>query len=328
MDLSKAFDCLSHELLNAKLDAYGFKENTIRLVYSYLTNRKQSVKVKSFLSALKHILSGVPQGSILGPILFNIFINDLFYFVGEDNLHKFGDDNTVSGNALSLNELIQELQTFTESTISWFEQNHMIANPSKFHAIIIRKDRKNTEGIELNINGKVLKTESESLLGITLDNRLKFDIHIDNICKKAPNQLNALKRLANCLNYTQRKILAQSFIASNFNYCPVVWHFCSAKNLYKMERIQERAFRFIYSDHSSSYNELLEKYGAGALELNRLRVMCTEIYKILNGISPSYMQSLFVLNQSRYSSRRPLDLHLPRVNQTTYGLNSFRHGGA
>ena len=95
-----------------------------------------------------------------------------------------------------------------------------------------------------------------------------------------------------------------------------------------MERIQQRALRFTYSDHSSSYNELLEKYGAGTLELNRLRVMCTEIYKVLNGIAPSYMQSLFVMNQSRYSSRRPLNLHLPRVNQTTYGLNSFRYEGA
>ena len=193
MDQSKAFDCLSHELLIAKLDAYGFNENTIGLVYSYLMNRKQSVKIKGFSSALKRILSGVPQGSILGPILFNIFINDLFYFVVEDNLHNFADDNTVSGNALSLNELIQELQTLTETTISWFDQNHMIANPSKFHAIIIRKDRKNTEGIEININGKVLKTESEvPLLGITLDNRLTFDIHIGNICEKAANQLNAL----------------------------------------------------------------------------------------------------------------------------------------
>ena len=112
-DLSEAFDCLSHELLIAKLNAYGFNENTIRLVYSYLTNMKQSVKIKGFLSTLKRILSGVPQGSILGPILFNIFINDLFYFVGEDNLHNFADDNTVSGNALSLNKLIQELQTLT-----------------------------------------------------------------------------------------------------------------------------------------------------------------------------------------------------------------------
>ena len=95
-----------------------------------------------------------------------------------------------------------------------------------------------------------------------------------------------------------------------------------------MERIQERALGFIYSDYSSSYNELLEKHGAGKLELNHFRVMCTEIYKILNGIAPSYMQDLFVMNQSRYSSRRPLNLHLPRVNQTTYGLNSFRYAGA
>ena len=138
----------------------------------------------------------------------------------------------------------------------------MIDNPSKCHAIIVRKDRKDTEGIEINIKGKVLKSESEvPLFGITLDNRLVFDIHIGNICKEAANQLNALKRLACCLNYTQRKTIALSFIASNFNYFPVVWHFFSAKNLHKMEFIQEQALRFIYSDYSSSYNELLEKYG-------------------------------------------------------------------
>ena len=104
-----------------------------KIVYSYLTNRKQSVKIKGSLSGLKRILSGVAQGSILRPILFNIFINDLFHFVGEEH---------VSGNAPSLNEPIQEPQTLTESTISWFDQNRMIANASKFHAIVIRKDRK------------------------------------------------------------------------------------------------------------------------------------------------------------------------------------------
>ena len=116
----------------------------------------------------------------------------------------------------------------------------MTANPSKFPGIIISKDRKDTEGTEINNNGKVLKTESDvQLLRIPLDKRLTFDIHIGNICRKAANQLNALKRLAYCLNYMQRKILAQSFITSNFNYCPVVWHFRSAKNLHKMECIHE-----------------------------------------------------------------------------------------
>ena len=95
MDLSKAFDCISHDLLIAKLHAYGFKKKALTFLYSYLKRRKQSVKINDTESFFQILLSGVNHGSILGPILFNLFINDLFFFIKEAELANFADDNTI-----------------------------------------------------------------------------------------------------------------------------------------------------------------------------------------------------------------------------------------
>ena len=106
MDLSKAFDCLPHDLLIAKLSAYGLDKKVLKLFYSYLSNRKQSVRIQGYQSLLRLIISGVPQGSILAPILFNLFMNDLYYFINAENLHNFADDNTLTDQAGSLIALI------------------------------------------------------------------------------------------------------------------------------------------------------------------------------------------------------------------------------
>ena len=108
MDLSKAFDCLRHDLLIAKLEAYGAGRSSLLLLMSYLKDRRQSVKIKGIRSLFQLIKSGVPQGSILGPILFNIFMNDLFYLL-ENDLHNFADDNTVSAVSETVSELTNSL---------------------------------------------------------------------------------------------------------------------------------------------------------------------------------------------------------------------------
>ena len=122
MGLSKAFDCIPHDLLIAKLHAYGFSENSLTFFYSYLKRRKQNVKINNTYSLYKELLPGVRQGSILGPILFNIFINDLFLWLSTADLHNFADDNTISAFSKDLQELIKNLEDLSECAIKMVQK--------------------------------------------------------------------------------------------------------------------------------------------------------------------------------------------------------------
>ena len=212
--------------------------------------------------------------------------------------------------------------------MDWMKDRRTIANPSKFHTMLFSTDKADTVGIPIKIKDQEIVSESKvELLGITIDNGLSFEEHISNLCKKAALQLNALKRLAKFLNFSQRKVLAQSFVLSNFNYCPLIWHFCLANDLHKMEQIQERTLRFVHADYASSYATLLQESKSCTLELRRVRSICIEVYKVLNNISPPYMSQLFRTNKLRHLQKRPLNLFVPRVNQTTFGLKSVRYEG-
>ena len=120
-DLSKAFDCMPHDLIIAKLSAYNFSDEALSYIYSYLTNRRQCVRINNTHSQLETIISGVPQGSILGSILFNLSINDLFFFVVLASLYNFADGNALSAFATTVSELIKRLESESEVVIDWFK---------------------------------------------------------------------------------------------------------------------------------------------------------------------------------------------------------------
>ena len=206
MDLSKAFDCLQHDLIIAKLHAYGFDMQALKPVYSYLSNRIQSVKVKDAYSSTSTVLSGVPQGSLLGVILFNIQFNDIFYITDESGFYNFADDNNLSAIEDIMEEAKSTLKQQTTNVLKWFDENHLIANPEKFHLMFLLPNKTDQAMNEqLLINNTTLDGElSITLLGKEIDNSLTFNTHIGNLCKKAASQLNVLKRLSRFMGYNER----------------------------------------------------------------------------------------------------------------------------
>ena len=141
MDLSKTFDCIPHDLLLPKLAAYGINDNLILSIHPYLLNRKQCVCIDNTLSEFNKVISGVPQGSIVGPILFNCLLNDFYYFIENANVHNFADGNTLTTFAQNVWNLISVLESESNIVIDWFETNKMIVNSGTFQSIIIDKKK-------------------------------------------------------------------------------------------------------------------------------------------------------------------------------------------
>ena len=146
-DLSKAFDCLSHELIIVKLNAYGFSLSALKLMQSYLSERKQRTKINQAYSSWQEILFGAPQGSILDPILFNIFLNDLFLAVQNVDFASYADDNTIYDAGDNIDEVIFSLQESSKKLFKSFADNQMKANEGKCHLIVSTNEL--TEGVNM-----------------------------------------------------------------------------------------------------------------------------------------------------------------------------------
>ena len=252
MDLSKAFDCIPHDLLIAQLNVYGFDRKSLVFFYSYLKRRKNCVNVNNMQSTFQTLLSGVLQGSILGPLLFNIFINDLIGFIKKSSLYNFADDNTITAFEKDIALLKETLQNEAEIAIQWFNDNFMIVNPGKFQAMVINRFGKIGSKHEIYIKNKKISEHSVNFVGIQIDNQLHFDNHVSTLCKKACSQLNAIGRLRKYIGFPGKKALIEPFVYSNFNYCPLVWHFTSMRSTNKIKSIQKRALRLLYNDYTST----------------------------------------------------------------------------
>ena len=171
MVLSKAFDCIRHDLLIAKLHAYGFSREALLLAYSYLENRQQRVKINDSFSSYKHLRFGVPRGSVLGPLFLNIYINDLLLSIQETDICNYADDTAIYTCDIRLENVISRLENDSKIIIDWFRNNYMKLNEDKCHFMIFG-ERTNQE-VSINIGScAVNNSKEEKLLGILIDANL------------------------------------------------------------------------------------------------------------------------------------------------------------
>ena len=166
-------------------------------------------------------------------------------------------------------------------------------NPDKFQAFILDKRKRDHTDEHITADNQQIKVVSSmKLLGLQLDDKLNFNLHISHICRSAANQLNALIRLKNFMNFEEKKMLINSYFMTNFNYCPLVWMLSNTSSLKKMENLKKKALRFLCNEYEISYEELLSKSTTSSMNVKRLRALCVELYKTINKINPDFIRDL------------------------------------
>ena len=218
--------------------------------------------------------------------------NDLFLFLILD-LCNFADDNSPFRMAPSIPIVLNQLENEASLILEWIRSNGFKANPDKFKLIVSENGKHSIEVSGVNIEN----SSNVKLLGIKLDNKLTFNEHVQDLCKKASKKLHALARVSKFMTLKQRRLIMHSFIFSQFGYCPLVWMFHNRTLNNRINKIHERALRLVYNDDESSFENLLLKDNSFTIHERNIQTLAIELYKVVNHLSPKIMDFIFPLKK-------------------------------
>lgn len=316
LDFSKAFDTVNHEILFGKLEMYGVRGIALKWFKSYLHNRFQYVVYNGQKSDKKLITCGVPQGSILGPLLFLLYINDLADVSDKLFALLFADDSNMFITGKNIDELIDSMNIEMEKVIDWLNVNKLSLNLKKTHYMIFRKRRAKVEiKNKLCINGTVISMERKTkFLGIYIDENLLFKDHVMYVKGKLSRSLGILYKSKKFFDSETLLMLYNSFIYPHFTYCLAVWGNTCRSYLSPIISLQDKAIRLISGakrDHDMS--TLYNKYKL--LEFGRIYLYSVQcfMYKFHHNLLPKVFDNFFIRNSEvhqRDTKSRQL-LHVP-----------------
>ena len=336
LDLKKAFDLVDHELLIEKLKLYHFSKSAVDILKSYLTQRKQLVKLGNVKSDFLQIRSGVPQGSILGPILFLLYINDIPSYISESSsIDLYADDSTVYESGYQLENIQKQLQKTVNKVKLWCKLNNMAINSTKTKCMLISTSIKLKKCAKLNIsvdNHQIENVSCQKILGVMVQENLKWNAHINHVCKKLNMKLNLLKRISPFLTHDMKKLFYNSYILSQFDYCCILWAKGSSSSLMKLCKVQKRVARLILKKPNKTPSLPLFKTLKWLTFENRVKYhIGVLVYKSLNKKAPVYITNMFTVNSVnsyclRSSTRGDIGSRLT-APKTNYMLDTFSHNG-